>query len=62
MSIKPEKEDKVEDTFVWICLIDPGQYRVLDELVRNETNGDGVMELVDLKGVAEESEDQALKG
>lgn len=43
-----------------MCLIDPGQYRILDELIKNETSGDGVMELVDLKGGAQESE-EALK-
>lgn len=36
------------------CLIDPGQYKVIDELVRSETKGKGILELLDLKEVAEE--------
>lgn len=37
-----------------ICLIDPGQYKVIDELLRKETKGSGALELLDLKEVVEE--------
>lgn len=36
------------------CLVDPGQYKVIDELIRKETKGHGVVELLDLKEVVEE--------
>lgn len=36
------------------CLIDPGQYKSIDELLRKETKGRGVLELLDLKQVVEE--------
>lgn len=37
-----------------ICLIDPGQFKPIDELIRKETKGNGRMELLDLKNVIEE--------
>lgn len=37
-----------------ICLIDPGQYKAIDELLRKETKGSGILELLDLKEVVEE--------
>lgn len=37
-----------------ICLIDPGQFKIIDELVRKETKGNGRLELLDLKEVVEE--------
>lgn len=36
------------------CLIDPGQYKTIDDLVRNDTKGKGGLEVLDLKEVAEE--------
>lgn len=39
-----------------VCLIDPGQYRGIDELVRSETKGSGVVELINLKEVTEGDE------
>lgn len=41
-----------------ICLIDPGNFRSLDELVRMETKGNGQFELLNLKEMIEG--DQAL--
>jgi len=37
-----------------ICLIDPGHYKAIDELLRKETKGTGVLELLDLKQIVEE--------
>lgn len=37
-----------------VCLVDPGQYKTIDELLRKETKGTGVLELLDLKEVVEE--------
>lgn len=37
-----------------ICLIDPGQYKSIDELLKKETKGTGALELLDLKEVVEE--------
>jgi ribosome maturation protein SDO1 len=48
-----EKEEKVDDTIVLVCLADPGVYRGLDELVNNETQGKGQLELLSLKEVVD---------
>jgi hypothetical protein len=39
-----------------VCLIDPGHYREVDEIVRSETKGHGLLELMNLKEVAEGEE------
>ncbi|XP_046744859.1 ribosome maturation protein SBDS [Diprion similis] len=39
-----------------VCLIDPGQYREIDELVRSETKGTGILELINLKEITEGDE------
>ncbi len=57
ISLTKEKEEKVDDTFVWTCLIDPGDYRFLDETVKSETQGKGQLELLNLKEM-EDSEQQ----
>jgi ribosome maturation protein SDO1 len=36
--------------------MDPGQYRAVDEIVRTETRGQGTLELISLKEVAEGDE------
>lgn len=36
-----------------VCLIDPGNYRILDELIRSETKGSGQLELLNLKEMVE---------
>jgi len=38
------------------CLIDPGQYREIDQLVQSETKGAGILELVNLKEITEGDE------
>ena len=54
--VTTESEDKTECDISLVLLIDPGQYRPLDEMVRNQTQGKGLLELVDLKEVAETEE------
>ncbi|XP_033224942.1 ribosome maturation protein SBDS isoform X1 [Belonocnema kinseyi] len=51
-----EKEDWDDGSLNLICLIDPGQYREIDELVRSETKGSGTLELLNLKEVTEGEE------
>jgi len=49
-----ESEDKIEDSMALIILVDPGQYRTIDDLVRNETQGAGSMELLSLKEIRDD--------
>lgn len=49
-----EHDDWNTGTMALICLIDPGQYKTIDDLVRKETKGNGRLELLDLKEVVEE--------
>jgi len=51
-----EHEEWEDATLHLTLLIDPGQYRVIDELVRNETKGKGLLELLELKEVVESDE------
>ena len=62
--VKPEKEDKTEmGDISYTLLVDPGKFRVLDELIKEETKGSGSLELLDLREVATEEEDiSASKG
>lgn len=53
---KMEKEKWENGSLTMICLIDPGQYRGIDELIRSETKGTALMELVNLNEVAEGEE------
>ncbi|XP_062507107.1 ribosome maturation protein SBDS-like [Corticium candelabrum] len=39
-----------------VCLIDPGQFRAIDEIIRTETKGTGTLELISLKDVEEGDE------
>ena len=39
-----------------MCLIDPGCYREIDEVVRTETKGKGTVEVLSLKEVEEGDE------
>ncbi len=56
---QPEKEEKVEEDCLSIqLLVDPGKYRALDDLIRRETKGSGKLELVDLKEVSVEAEQE----
>lgn len=48
-----EQEEWNGGTVVMVSLIDPGQFRVLDAIVSQETRGNGQMELVNLKEMKE---------
>lgn len=39
-----------------VCLVDPGFYREIDELIRCETRGRGSLEVLNLKDVEEGDE------
>ena len=49
-----EKEEKSEIDVVTVCLVDPGQYRAIDELVKD---GRGAMDVVDLMEVKDTSQE-----
>ncbi|XP_050465747.1 ribosome maturation protein SBDS [Cataglyphis hispanica] len=53
---KLESEKWDNRSLTIICLIDPGQYRGIDELVRSETKGSALVELVNLNEVIEGEE------
>ena len=38
------------------CLVDPGQYRNIDETLRNETRGKGTLEVLSLRDIEEGDE------
>ena len=52
-SVTTESEEKSDSDLSLVLLIDPGQYRPLDEMVRDQTQGKGLLELLNLKEVAE---------
>ena len=57
LNVKPEKEEKNEEgDFLLVCLVDPVHFRPLDDLLRDETKGEGKLELLDLKEVVNEEE------
>ncbi|TGZ39019.1 ribosome maturation protein SBDS [Temnothorax longispinosus] len=56
LTTKVETEEWEGGSLTIICLIDPGQYREIDELIRSETKGTALMELVNLNEVAEGEE------
>ncbi|PNF20494.1 Ribosome maturation protein SBDS [Cryptotermes secundus] len=51
-----ESEDWDGGQLNMVCLIDPGHYREVDEIVRTETKGHGLLELMNLKEVTEGEE------
>ncbi|KAL7307548.1 hypothetical protein TKK_0000243 [Trichogramma kaykai] len=51
-----ETEDWNSGTLDMVCLIDPGHYRAIDEIVRSETKGSGFIELLSLKEITEGDE------
>lgn len=51
-----ETEEFLGSSMQMICSIDPGVFRELDELLRNETRGQGQLELLSLMDVAEGDE------
>jgi len=57
MKLTKESEEKTDDTTTLIYLVDPGEYRNLDEIVKNDTQGRGQLEILSLKEV-DDSEQQ----
>ncbi|KAK7867849.1 hypothetical protein R5R35_003521 [Gryllus longicercus] len=51
-----ESEEWNSGELSMICLIDPGHYREVDEIVRSETKGHGHLELLNVKEVTEGEE------
>ncbi|KAJ8681309.1 hypothetical protein QAD02_017096 [Eretmocerus hayati] len=51
-----ESEDWDDGALNLVCLIDPGHYRDIDDIVRTETKGSGALELLNLKEVTEGEE------
>lgn len=51
-----EEDEWDAGTVTIIALIDPGQFRVITDLLREETKGAGTMELLNLKEVVEVEE------
>jgi len=45
---KIEKEETVDNEYIIDCLIDPGNFRTLSELVKKETKNKGTIEIVNL--------------
>lgn len=56
LELKAEKEAKVEDDIVLEFLVDPGHFRAIDDVLRDETKGQGRLELIDLKEVVDSEE------
>jgi len=53
---KVETEEWDGSTVILVCLVDPGLYRQVDDLLKAETKGQGNMELLNLKEVTEGEE------
>lgn len=56
LASKVETEDFSANDFEMVLLVDPGVFRELDELVRQETRGKGELEVLSLKDVKEDEE------
>ncbi|KAG9351592.1 hypothetical protein JZ751_022843 [Albula glossodonta] len=54
--IKVVESEDFDDQLEMVCLIDPGCYREIDELIRCETKGKGSLEVLSLKDVEEGDE------
>ncbi|KAJ8276023.1 hypothetical protein COCON_G00077750 [Conger conger] len=54
--IKVVESEDFDDQLEMVCLIDPGCYREIDELIRCETKGKGSVEVLSLKDVEEGDE------
>uniref|UniRef100_A0A182NHG5 Ribosome maturation protein SBDS n=1 Tax=Anopheles dirus TaxID=7168 RepID=A0A182NHG5_9DIPT len=51
-----EGEEWEEDRLIVTCLIDPGHFREMDEIIRTETKGAGALEVLNLKEIKEGEE------
>lgn len=54
--IKVIENEDFHDQLEIVCLIDPGCFREIDELIRSETKGKGTLEVLSLKDVEEGDE------
>ncbi|XP_048017328.1 ribosome maturation protein SBDS isoform X3 [Megalobrama amblycephala] len=54
--IKTVENEDFDDQLEMVCLIDPGCFREIDELIRCETKGKGTLEVLSLKDVEEGDE------
>lgn len=46
---KIESEDWSADSYECTCLVDPGKYRQLDELISGETKGRGIVDVLNMR-------------
>ncbi|XP_055911535.1 ribosome maturation protein SBDS [Eupeodes corollae] len=56
LATRVENEEWEDSTLNLVLLIDPGNYRNIDELVRTASKGKGLVELLELKEVVESEE------
>jgi len=56
LTSKVESEDWDGGTVCIVCLIDPGQYRAVNDVVQTETKGQGQLELLSLMEVTQGEE------
>ena len=56
LASKVEEEEFNSDSYEVIFLVDPGNYRELDEIVRKDCRGKGRLEVLDLKEAVEGDE------
>uniref|UniRef100_A0A8D2QPT3 Ribosome maturation protein SBDS n=1 Tax=Zosterops lateralis melanops TaxID=1220523 RepID=A0A8D2QPT3_ZOSLA len=54
--IKVTESEDFQEQLEMVCLIDPGCFREIDELIRSETKGKGSLEVLSLKDVEEGDE------
>uniref|UniRef100_UPI000B4C463A ribosome maturation protein SBDS n=1 Tax=Lonchura striata TaxID=40157 RepID=UPI000B4C463A len=54
--IKVTESEDFQEHLEMVCLIDPGCFREIDELIRSETKGKGSLEVLSLKDVEEGDE------
>ncbi|XP_064425078.1 ribosome maturation protein SBDS [Latimeria chalumnae] len=54
--IKVTESENFDEELEIVCLIDPGYFRDIDELIRSETKGKGTLEVLSLKDVEEGDE------
>ncbi|GJQ75687.1 hypothetical protein Trydic_g17761 [Trypoxylus dichotomus] len=47
--INIEKEDRIGDHLTLVFLVDPGHYKPIDEMIRTETKGSGLLEILSYK-------------
>ncbi|XP_054264626.1 ribosome maturation protein SBDS-like [Macrosteles quadrilineatus] len=56
LTSKVENEEWTDGELNLTCLADPGNFREVDEIVRSETKGQGILEILNLKEVTEGDE------